>query len=328
MRVSVIIPLYNKARYVERCLASVAVQTYREIEAIVVDDGSTDGSLATAEQFALSGASGGIPFRIVSQPNAGPGRARNRAAELAQGDLLAFLDADDEWAPEYLAANLDALDAVQRAMPETRIATVVSGYIDYPSGQSRERMWRNRGLSEGVVRMCPETPPALFAQVLAYHACGNTMVRADIFRKLGGFYDKERCVFAEDSWFWIQVLLTESVLVRFEPLTLIHREASELSGNYRAVRPIEPFLLNPEPLQAQCPSALRPLFGRLLAFRALKTACVLGYWGCWREAAALRRRFAGWQDLRVSYYWPALICSTPLGGFLGSAWRTVRRASS
>ena len=325
MRVSVIIPLYNKAAFVRRCLTSVAAQTFRDFETIVVDDGSEDGSRQIAEECAELGLFRELTIRIVAQANAGPGSARNRAASLATGEMLAFLDADDEWAPAYLANNLAALEAAEQSRDDGRsIAAAVSGYIEYPSGESREGLWRRRGLEEGTLEVSPRTPAGLFAQILAYHACGNTMVRADVFRELGGFYDRDRCVFAEDSWFWVQVLLREPVLIRFEPLTYIHREASELSGNYRSARPIEPFLLDPAPLEARCPARLRELLRGFLAFRALKTACVLGYWGSWREAARLRRRFVKLGSFRAPYFWPALVCSTPLGGMLGSAWRRVR----
>jgi len=96
VRVSVIVPLFNKAPYIERALSSVAAQTYRDFELIVVDDGSTDEGPRIVEAFT------DLPIHLIRQENAGPGAARNRGLELAQGELVAFLDADDEWLSNYL----------------------------------------------------------------------------------------------------------------------------------------------------------------------------------------------------------------------------------
>jgi len=105
MRVTVIVPLYNKATHIGRCLRSIAGQTLRDFEAIVVDDGSTDGSGEIARAF------GDPRFRVIAQANAGPGAARNRGASEARGEFLAFLDGDDEWLPDYLEDNVRALEA-------------------------------------------------------------------------------------------------------------------------------------------------------------------------------------------------------------------------
>lgn len=95
---SVVIPLYNKARTIARCLTSVARQSWREFEAIVVDDGSTDGGGRIARQFPDP------RFRVLEQPNRGEGAARNRGIAEARGDWIALLDADDEWDPPFLEA--------------------------------------------------------------------------------------------------------------------------------------------------------------------------------------------------------------------------------
>lgn len=310
MRVSVIVPLYNKAPHVRRCLESIGAQTLKDFEVIVVDDGSTDASGAVAREFRDP------RFQVVSQPNAGPGAARNRGVSLAQGDLLAFLDADDEWFPEFLDQNVRALD---QAGPE--VATVSSGYIEDPSGINPERMWRQRGIQEGVFSAQATTPARLMVFALSYMSCWNTIIRAEVFREMGGFYSRTRALYAEDAWLWLQVLMTFPVLFRMEPLTRFHREASELSGNLPGVRPVEPFLLAPEPLYERCPPHMRRLLREVLAIRALKTACMLGYWGRWNEAGALRRRFSSLGDFRLPYFAPALVCSTPVGGALGGAWR-------
>jgi glycosyltransferase involved in cell wall biosynthesis len=97
-RISVIIPLYNKRPYIHRALRSALRQSLPPAEIIVVDDGSTDGGADLVERAALA------PVRLIRQPNSGAAAARNAGVLNATGNLLAFLDADDEWEPDFLAA--------------------------------------------------------------------------------------------------------------------------------------------------------------------------------------------------------------------------------
>lgn len=102
MRISVLIPCFNGAAYLAEALDSVMLQG-RAAEVILVDDGSTDGTEAITKRFA------GV--RYDRQPHQGIAAARNRALALAQGDAVAFLDADDLWPKNSLAARADLLDA-------------------------------------------------------------------------------------------------------------------------------------------------------------------------------------------------------------------------
>jgi glycosyltransferase involved in cell wall biosynthesis len=95
-RVSVIIPVHNGERYLGETLASVLGQDIAPAEIIVVDDGSTDGSVAVAKSFAG-------PLRCISQPRSGPAAARNRGVAEATQAMLAFNDADDLWPQDRLA---------------------------------------------------------------------------------------------------------------------------------------------------------------------------------------------------------------------------------
>jgi glycosyltransferase involved in cell wall biosynthesis len=96
MIITVVIPLYNKEFSVQRAIRSVLAQTYPDFELIIIDDGSTDRSFEIASEIADS------RIRIIYQENRGVSSARNRGVAEASADLVAFLDADDEWHPEFL----------------------------------------------------------------------------------------------------------------------------------------------------------------------------------------------------------------------------------
>lgn len=100
--VSILIPAYNASVWITESIQSALEQTWPRKEVIVVDDGSTDGTLAVARRF------GSKTVKVVSQPNQGAAAARNRAFSMAQGDFVQWLDADDLLAPDKVARQLAA----------------------------------------------------------------------------------------------------------------------------------------------------------------------------------------------------------------------------
>lgn len=309
-RISVVVPLYNKARTVLRTLQSIAVQTFGDFEVLIVDDGSTDDSAALVESVADP------RFRMIRQANAGPGAARNRGIAEARADLVAFLDADDVWLPRFLETATAQMDA----NPES--AAVTLGWFDEPGHRScvpdMETKWK---LPSGEYRLTAASSPyTMLGLSIAMWPC-TTVTRRNIALRFGGFYEK-RCTFAEDAHLWMKVLLHYPIRLHWEPLAEFHRDASALSGNYRKMRGVEPFLTDPEDLRRECPPELRPVLEGFLSLRAMKTASVMAYWGLWREAAALRHRFPAPGGWRSRWYWISLGAATPLGAIGGKIWRT------
>ena len=97
MRISVLIPVYNAAEYLTRCLDSILAQTYSDWEVIAVDDGSKDNSFQILQEYAAKD----NRITAVTKDNEGPGLTRNYALELAQGDYIVFVDSDDYIEPMY-----------------------------------------------------------------------------------------------------------------------------------------------------------------------------------------------------------------------------------
>ena len=147
MRFSIIIPLYNKAPYIEKALQSVLDQTFSDYEIVVVDDGSQDGSMEIANLFLLNS---NAHYQLIRQDNSGVSVARNNGVACSQGRLLCFLDADDWWAPTFLEEMARLVDdfpdagiygtnytIVNETRHKTRVAPIgvepgfERGYIDY-----------------------------------------------------------------------------------------------------------------------------------------------------------------------------------------------------
>ena len=102
--ISIVIPLYNKKGLITRTLRSVINQTFQDFEIVIVDDGSTDGSVDVVKEINDS------RIRIISQENQGVSVARNTGIQEAKSDYVALLDADDEWFPDFLENLIDLIE--------------------------------------------------------------------------------------------------------------------------------------------------------------------------------------------------------------------------
>lgn len=206
--VTTIIPAYNASAYIEQAVDSALAQRGVESEVIVIDDGSKDNTWEVLQKY-------GDRIRAVRQENAGHVRSRNRAAQMARGEWLAFLDADDDWLPDKLARQL--------AVAEEQTAMVYTDRLNFGDiDRIKERQSESVPLFEGDV-----FEPLLFDNFVTV---SSVIIRKGWFDRLGGF-DAELLV-CEDWDLWLR-LSAEGGLVKLcpEPLTRYRWTASSMSRN-------------------------------------------------------------------------------------------------
>ena len=137
--VSCIVPVFNGEAYLREALDSVLAQTYRPIEVVVADDGSTDGTAAIVASY-------GDVVRHLFQPNAGAPAARNLGLQSAAGDFVAFLDADDLWHPQKLARQVERFEA----RPELDVSVTHLQAFWVPELAQEAEIFRDHRLSQPV----------------------------------------------------------------------------------------------------------------------------------------------------------------------------------
>lgn len=218
--VSVIIPTYNRAALISQSVESVLVQTYSNIEVIVVDDGSTDDTQLRLKRF-------GERIRIVSQSNAGPGAARNLGIRLSRGEIIAFQDSDDLWKPTKLERQVRLLESLDASVP----CCLCNATFQFPDGRTTtvfdissinaphdEVIWSN-------VAEVLATRLVLFNQMVA--------IRRSALQRAGGFDETLR--YLEDYDLSLRLAFEGPWALIREPL-VIYREGSPGSLARRSVQ--------------------------------------------------------------------------------------------
>ena len=200
-KLSVIIPLYNKAPYVRKALESVFAQTYTDYELIVVDDGSTDDSAAIAEDLLASRLSP-FAFRLLKQKNAGVSAARNKGFSVSSGDYIAFLDADDWWEPTYLEKMAKLIEDYPDA------GLYASNYYYHKDGQNIIKV----DIPTGYFNY----PKEYFKNFAMPVWTGATMISRNVFEEMGGF--PLGIKLGEDFLLWAKIALHYKVAFWNEPL--------------------------------------------------------------------------------------------------------------
>ena len=232
---SVIIPLYNKAPYVEKAIRSVAAQTFQEFELIVVDDGSTD---LTAPQPPKGGA--GLTYSdieqlidgkgiLIKQKNSGVSVARNNGVAQAKYPYICFLDADDWWAPTFL----EEMKALIDEFPDAGIYG--TSYYKVKNGKY---IPANIGVEEGFVKgeinYCQVYAKSLWMPLWTGAVC----IPKTVFENEQGF--KPALKLGEDFDLWIRIVLKHKVVLLNKPLAYYNQDV-EIQD-----RAIGPRLYKPE----------------------------------------------------------------------------------
>lgn len=213
--VSVVIPAYNAEWCVERAVDSALAQTYQPLEILVVNDGSTDDTAAKAQYF------GGL-VRLIDQPNGGLSNARNAGIRLAQGEWIAFLDADDYWLPRKLEQQIKLLEA----NPALGFCST-SARVETPSG-AKLNLWH-----------CPiQSGPTLhtiFNQNAAIAGSGSAVLaRRDLLLATGLFDESLQSL--EDIDMWLRLAAITRYGCVEEPLTVILKRPDSMSRNLDVMR--------------------------------------------------------------------------------------------
>lgn len=192
--VSAVIPVFNGAKTIGRAIESVLAQTYKMLDIIVVDDGSSDGSAAIAERY---------PVTVIRQKNSGPASARNTGIRVAKSEWIAFLDSDDSWFPNKTEEQLKYI--------QPGVSAVFSEKFPGTSFAAFEDVWhRNVGGSPT-----------------------STIIRTDVLHALGLFDDDRKVLGTEDLDLWLRFTLAGYKFVGTPVYYAYTPSDGHLSGNLR-----------------------------------------------------------------------------------------------
>jgi glycosyltransferase involved in cell wall biosynthesis len=216
--ISAVIPTYNRARQVQAALKSVLAQTYPEFEAIVVDDGSTDGTGEAVQQLVRRQGGNGKPIRYFFQPNQGQSTARNKGIAEARGDWIAFLDSDDVWLPEKLEWQVRAIEQFRN---QCGACFTDSRSVNHPGMDTTgflgvgRRYEQDIGIDADAVRN--------LARSFGNYWVSALLARADLVKQIAGF--DPHIQFAEDHDFNFRLSLVTPFCYVNKPLVQIDRSA-------------------------------------------------------------------------------------------------------
>jgi glycosyltransferase involved in cell wall biosynthesis len=299
--IAVVIPTYNRSRYLARAVRSALAQTRRPDQLIVVDDGSTDD---TADVLGELGREGRVD--VVALPHCGvPGRVRNAGLARVTTSHVAFLDSDDEWLPHKLERQAHLLATHERARVICGNATIVESdgaahavYFDLG------RRW----------------PPPIFDERTLTGAnpviTSTALVRVDAVRAVGGFAAERRLFAVEDFHLWARLLRDGFGVYAPEPVALYRLHSAGASRN-RADNAIRRLFAVRSLARSAPPQSVRrwrTALGRQYA------ECAAWSRGLGRDLRARRllaraRQLAGWAPLR----WAGVARS------YAAAWRIARQ---
>jgi glycosyltransferase involved in cell wall biosynthesis len=218
-KVSVIIPTYNRASRVRDTIESVLTQTVTDLEVIVVDDGSSDGTGKILEETF------GDRIRYYAQANQGASVARNKGVEEARGEWIAFLDSDDLWEREKLEWQFKALE---RFAPQCCGCYTDVRFLNHTETRTMFQTAEESYRHEGTMGMNPEALRLLVRPGGAgmVVCLSSLVVRGDVVRKAGGFDPK--LLYSQDSEFMFRLAMLTGFCYVNLPLVRFDRSPAEI----------------------------------------------------------------------------------------------------
>ena len=217
--VSVIIPVYNTGKVAKKVISQLLKQSYQNIEIVVIDDGSTDGSLARLQEIAARERR----VRLFHQKNAGVSAARNAGIERARGEYMVFVDSDDEVRPGFI-------EKLVEAMADDGVSVALTGKVH----QNLQDEKRTKVVAKPRRERKKHEKLANYMMYLLLrdgrmYSVTNKIFRADVVRKLGLEFEEGRD-FAEDTKFVLDYLQFQPGEIRFIPEALyIYKFGTETS---------------------------------------------------------------------------------------------------
>ncbi|MEI7848050.1 MAG: glycosyltransferase family 2 protein [Chloroflexota bacterium] len=203
--VSVVIPLFNKANYIQRAVNSVLRQTHQQFEIIIINDGSTDNSVSRVSEINEP------RIRVINQKNKGVSAARNRGAKEASSDLIAFLDADDEWTPNFLEEMLSLASDFENCG--------LYGSSYYKEFEDGSREAKNSVLFRLDYRGIIPNYFEVHIIRTPIHS-SSVMARKNVLLAIGGF--PEDMILNEDFDTWIRFGIKSNIAIINSPLSIYH----------------------------------------------------------------------------------------------------------
>ncbi len=188
--VSVLMSVYSAERYVEQAIRSVLNQTFRDLEMIVIDDGSSDGSIAIVERLAREDAR----IRFSARPNKGIPATANEMIGLARGRYLSLMDHDDVMLPDCIATEVAYLDT----HPNVVVVGIMDDYIDGEGRTMRRRTSLKHRLTP-ITHMKRDL--VAFPPHIPFVSNPGSMMRAEAVRRVGGYREVFRYASDNDLWF-------------------------------------------------------------------------------------------------------------------------------
>lgn len=215
IKVSVIVPAYNAMRFLPQTVKSALSQTWQDLELVVVDDGSSDGTAAFVEQYP------DIRMKLVRQTNKGLAAARNSGIAASQGKYIALLDADDLWEPTKLEEQVARLTD----RPEIGLVHTAIRYIN-ETGDEINRVLSVKGDGDVWEKVVVHNPVR----------CGSTpLIRRECFEAVGMF--DPALSFSEDWEMWIRIARRYHFATIDKPLTLYRQHGANMTKSYRTIMP-------------------------------------------------------------------------------------------